>query len=83
MMDDELGRLMVVNKMVCEYCVFEWYSYYIVILKCIISCHRLKIWVMQKMNWFMHSGRKWLVGILVNVQANHGDSPTHAQCFSH
>ena len=29
MMDDEIGRLMVVNKMVCEYCVSEWYYYYI------------------------------------------------------
>ena len=38
MMDDELGRLMVVNKMVYEYCVSEWYFYYIAILKCIISC---------------------------------------------
>ena len=36
MMDDELGRLMVVNKMVCKYCVSEWYFYYIAILKCII-----------------------------------------------
>ena len=29
MMDDEIGKLMVVNKIVCEYCISEWYFYYI------------------------------------------------------
>ena len=29
-MDDEIGKLMVVNKnTVCEYCTSEWYFYYI------------------------------------------------------
>ena len=27
MMDDEIGKLMVVNKMVCAHCVCEWYFY--------------------------------------------------------
>ena len=31
----------------------------------------------------MHSSREQSVGMLVDMQANHGDSPVHAQCFSH
>ena len=41
MIDDEIGKLLVVNKIVCEYCISEWYFYYIAklnILKCIILC---------------------------------------------
>ena len=30
----------------------------------------------------MHSSRKWSVGMLADVQANHSNSPVHAQCFS-
>ena len=29
MMDDEIGKLMVVNKTVCEYCISEWHICYI------------------------------------------------------
>ena len=29
MMDDEIGKLMVVNKIVSEYCIPESYFYYI------------------------------------------------------
>ena len=28
-MDDEVGKLMVVNKIVYENCISEWYFYYI------------------------------------------------------
>ena len=29
MMDDEIGKLMVVYKIVCEYGISEWYFYFI------------------------------------------------------
>ena len=26
-MDDEIGKLMIVNEIVCEYCISEWYFF--------------------------------------------------------
>ena len=46
-------------------------------------CHRLKIQVMENMTGFLHSIRKQLVGTPVQAQVNPGDSPAHAQYFSH
>ena len=37
MMDDEIGKLMVVNKIVCEYCISVTLQI-LNILKCIILC---------------------------------------------
>ena len=47
------------------------------------ECHRLKIWDMELMRWFVHSCRKQSVGMLVGVQVNWHGSPVHVQCFSH
>ena len=33
--------------------------------------------------WFMHSGSKHLVGTPADMQADHGISSAHVQCFSH
>ena len=41
-MDEELGRLVVINKMVCEYSVYKWYFYYIAIFN--VLCHVLKLY---------------------------------------
>ena len=46
------------------------------------ECHRLEIQVMENMTWFMCSGRKYSALLLMGVQANHSNSPAHAQCFS-
>ena len=29
MMDDKIGKLMEEHKIVCDYCISEWYFYYI------------------------------------------------------
>ena len=48
-------------------------------------CHRLQIWDMEKMMWFICSGScsKRLVGMPVDMQADHGISSVHVQCFSY
>ena len=35
----------------------------------------LEIWVMEKMNWFMHSGRKQLAGMPVDAHAKSWQFP--------
>ena len=48
-------------------------------------CHRLKSWDMEKTMWFIcsSSGSKCSAGMLADMQADHGISSVHAQCFSH
>ena len=60
------------------------YIYILYIYIYIYTCYRLKIGDMQKMMRFMcsSSSSKHLVGMLGDMQANHGISSVHGQCFS-